>query len=310
MKKKITIATFISNNEKKNKDFDSLCDLLKKKYDVDVYIYSDHKIETEYSNIVGKKTKYLRIINLLENTYNKDILFVDNDIIINKDGILKFVSDTMNSDYALAWGIIRTSQQSNIIEKLIDIDKLISHYIIRPISWKFKIGISLPGQVFMLNRDYYSGKLPKIDTIYDDLEIGACVKEYSMPVKYTKYILGFERPKKTLKELLIQRKRWAKGLTQTIYMNKKKLAGKYVIIHGIIFNMMWIPINILLTFIAIKNVYIFLAIFLLLGILYSHYNYKKVKYALLYILVFWVIYFIWLINMVKFLLIREEKIWK
>lgn len=310
MKKRITIATFISNNEQKNEDFDLLCELLNKKYDVDVYIYSDHKIDTNNTNKVGKQTKYFRIIDLVESTKNKDILFVDNDITIDKNNILKFVDDVTKSDYALAWGIIRTSQQRNLTEKMIDIDKIISHYIIRPISWKLKIGISLPGQVFMLNRDYYLDKMPKINTIYDDLEIGACVKAHNMPVKYTKYILGYEKPKTSLKNLLIQRKRWAQGFTQTIYMNKKSKVEKYVIIHGIIFNMMWIPVNILLLIIAFKNIYLFFLTFLLLGFWYSHFNLKKVLYAYLYILVFWIVYFIWLINMIKFLTMKEEDVWK
>ncbi len=310
MKTKITIATFISNSEKKNNDFDSLCELLKEKYDVDIYIYSDHKIDTDNINIVGKQTKYFRIIDLVENTKNKDILFVDNDITIDKNNILKFVDEVSKSDYALAWGIIRTSQQNNLVEKMIDIDKIISHYIIRPMSWKLKIGISLPGQVFMLNRNYYLDKLPKINTIYDDLEIGACVKEYNMPIKYTRYILGYEKPKTSFKNLLIQRKRWAQGLTQTIYMNKKSKVGKYVIIHGIIFNMMWIPTNLILLLLALKNIYLFLAIFILLGFWYSHFNFKKVLYAYIYILVFWIVYFIWLINMIKFLTMKEENVWK
>lgn len=307
MKKSITVATFISNSEQQNKNFDVLCKLLGKTYTINAFVYSDKKVPTKYNNIVGKKTKYFRIIDLIERTNDDNILFVDNDITINENNILSFVNDVINSDYALAWGIIRTSQQKNFAEKLIDIDKLISHYIIRPISWKLKIGISLPGQVFMLNRRYYLDKLPRTDTLYDDLEIGACTKEYNMPVKYTKYILGYEKPKSSLKELLIQRKRWAKGFVQILRMNKRTKTEKYVIIHGILFNMLWIPTNTILGIMAIKNIYIFALAFILLGLWYSHFNLKKILYAFIYILIYWIIYFIWLINIIRFLFLKEEK---
>ena len=310
MKKEITIATFISNNESKNEDFDLLCELLEKKYNINVYIYSDNKIKTKYNNIVGKQTKYFRIIDLIEKSKNKDILFVDNDITIDKDNILRFVDETINSKYDLAWGIIRTSQQTNLTEKLIDIDKLISHYIIRPLSWKLNIGISLPGQVFMLNRESYINILPKTDTIYDDLEIGACTKEHNMKIKYTKYILGYERPKNSFKNLLIQRKRWAKGLTETIKMNKKTKTEKYVITHGIIFNMLWIPRNLLLLTLALTNIYIFIIAILSLSLWYTHFNIKKIPYAIIYIAIYWIVYFIWLINMIKYLTMEEDELWK
>lgn len=310
MKKKITVATFISNNEKKNSDFDKLCELLSAHYNIDVYIYSDQKIDTRYTNIVGKKTKYFRIIDLIDNTNNNDILFVDNDITMDKSNILKFVNDVINSDYALAWGIIRTAHQNNFVEKLIDIDKMISHYIIRPFSWKFNFGISLPGQVFMLNRKYYLNKLPKIDTLYDDLEIGAVAKKNNMPIRYTKYILGYEEPKSSFKNLLIQRKRWAQGFIQTVYMNKKTKVEKYVIIHGIIFNMLWLPVNTLLMFIAFKNIYLFFSIFMILCFWYSQFNLRKIIYSAIYILIFWIVYFIWLINIIRFLFFEEGIIWK
>lgn len=307
MKKSITVATFISNSERPNKNFDILCRFLEKEYNINAFVYSDEKVSTKHNNIIGKKTKYLRIIDLIERAKDDNILFVDNDITINENNILNFVNDVIDTGYALAWGIIRTSQQKNIVEKLIDIDKLISHYIIRPISWKLKIGISLPGQVFMLNKKYYIDKLPRTDTLYDDLEIGACTKEYHMPVKYTKYILGYEKPKHSLKELLIQRKRWAKGFVQILRMNKGTKTEKYVITHGILFNMLWIPTNIILGIIAIKNIYVFALTFILLGFWFSHFNPKKILYAFIYILLYWIIYFIWLINIIRFLFLKEKK---
>lgn len=307
MKKKITIATFISNNEAKNKDFDNLCKLLSKSYDVDVYIYSDRKIDTSFNNVVKKETKYFRIIDLIERVKEKDILFVDNDIMIDKENILKFVDEVADIDYGLAWGIIRTSQQKNFVEKLIDIDKLKSHYIIRPISWELNFGISLPGQVFMLNKDYYINNMPKINTLYDDLEIGAIAKENNIPVKYTKYILGYEKPKSTVKQLVAQRKRWAQGLAQIIHINRKTKVNKYVIIHGLIFNMLWLPVDILLILTGIYNIYAFCALLLLLSFWYNNFSIRKLLYAICYILLFWIIYVIWLSNIIKYLIIERKK---
>ena len=75
---RLTIATFISNSEKNNKSFEKFCVLLSKKFDIEVIVFTDRKIEIKEKNvkqIVQKNaTKYKRIIELIKICNSENIL--------------------------------------------------------------------------------------------------------------------------------------------------------------------------------------------------------------------------------------------
>jgi len=236
--KGITIATFISNNENENKEFYKLTEYLNKFINTQIIIFSSKEIKSNGSKffITPQMTKYRRIQILLNEAVYDDILCLDNDITPKSEQILKFIIECLNKDYSIAWGKVKAQNIKGFVPKLIDIDKNLSHNYIRPTLWNLNIGISLPGQIFMINKRYLKDELPNIDTVYDDLMIGAIVREKKYPIYFTKDILGYERPKKNIKQLLKQRVRWAKGLAETIMYNKKSNALPYILLHGFSFN--------------------------------------------------------------------------
>ena len=246
--KGVTIATFISNNENENEEIYKLTEYLRKNINIQLIVFSDKKskINKAENLITPKMTKYKRIQLLLNNAKFNDILCLDNDITPKKEFILKFVKECLNRDYSIAWGKIKAKKIKGFIPKLINIDKNLSHDYIRPVLWNLNIGISLPGQIFMINKKYLKDNLPNVDTVYDDLMIGAVVREKKYPIYFTKDILGYEKPKENIKQLLKQRIRWAKGLAETIVYNKNSKVFPFILLHGIAFNLLWIPFYILL----------------------------------------------------------------
>lgn len=246
--KGITIATFISNNEDENKEFYKLTEYLNRFINIQIIVFSNKRIDSNKAKvfITPQMTKYRRIQMLLNESKYDDILCLDNDITPKKEQILKFVKECLNKKYSIAWGKVKAENIKGFIPKLIDIDKNLSHDYIRPTLWSLNIGISLPGQIFMINKRYLKDNLPNVDTVYDDLMIGAIVRENKYPVYFTKDILGYERPKKNIEQLLRQRIRWAKGLAETIIYNKGSNIFPYILLHGFAFNLLWIPFYILI----------------------------------------------------------------
>ncbi len=306
--KGITIATFISNNEKDNEEIYDTIHFLEKNFDnTEVIIFSNSKIKDKtYRNIITPQmTKYKRIRILLNEARFNDIICFDNDIMIDKENIIKFINNCFNKDYSIAWGKIKARKVKGFVPKLINIDKNLSHDYIRPFLWNTKIGISLPGQIFMINKQYLINKLPDVDTVYDDLMIGAIVREQNMPVFFVKEVLGYEKPKETIVMLLKQRIRWAKGLAETIIFNRKSKALPYILIHAFFFNLLWIPIYILIYSIFKVNILCGILGILIICHILAEYKVKDMLWAFMYMIVFPFIYVIWgmalLYNMIKVL---------
>lgn len=306
--KGITIATFISNNEKDNEEIYDTIHFLEKNFDnTEVIIFSNSKIKDKtYRNIITPQmTKYKRIRILLNEARFNDIICFDNDIMIDKENIIKFINNCFNKNYSIAWGKIKARKVKGFVPKLINIDKNLSHDYIRPFLWNTKIGISLPGQIFMINKQYLINKLPDVDTVYDDLMIGAIVREQNMPVFFVKEVLGYEKPKETIVMLLKQRIRWAKGLAETIIFNRKSKALPYILIHAFFFNLLWVPIYILIYSIFKVNILCGILGILIICHILAEYKVKDMLWAFMYMIVFPFIYVIWgmalLYNMIKVL---------
>lgn len=162
----ITIATFISKNEYENKKIYETINYLKKYFRVDVIIFSDNEMENKNKGIktiiTPKMTKYRRIQILLNEAESNDILCIDNDIEPNRENILNFINKCLKVNYSIAWGKVKAQKTKGVIPKIINIDKNLSHDYIRPTLWKMNIGISLPGQIFMINKKYFKDKFPKL----------------------------------------------------------------------------------------------------------------------------------------------------
>lgn len=294
--KGITIATFISNNEKDNKEIYDVIHFLEKNFnDTEVIIFSNYEIQNKsYRNIITPQmTKYKRIRILLKEAKFNDIICFDNDITINGENIKKFIIDCFERDYSIAWGKIKAKKIKGFIPKLINIDKNLSHNYIRPFLWNKRLGISLPGQIFMINKQYFLKDLPNIDTVYDDLMIGAIVRKQNLPVYYVKDVLGYEKPKENIIQLLKQRIRWAKGLAETIIFNRKSKVLLYILLHAFSFNLLWIPTYILLYYIFKFNILCGILGTLFICYILTDNKIKDMFWSVMYMIIFPFVYIVW-----------------
>lgn len=297
----ITIVTFISKGENLNTEFVDLVDFLRSSMEVMAFIFADVEIDVpaHIKLIVSPQTtKYYRIKSILNSMHYKFILFIDNDIVPDKVAILRLLRQCKNNSFSLAWGKIRAQHVAGIISKIVDVEKRLSHNYIRPLLWELHIGISLPGQVFIMDSTYFYKILPDIDTVYDDLMIGVTARKYDYPVFYVKDILGYEFPKTTLLQLICQRIRWAKGLAETMFYHRFEHSLVYIILHAFYFNLLWIPVYSLIAYLATIH-YFVAAIMLVLALVFlADCRPQQMSSSILYMLIFPAIYAVWFLSVI------------
>jgi cellulose synthase/poly-beta-1,6-N-acetylglucosamine synthase-like glycosyltransferase len=245
----LTIVTFISKHEMPNQFLYTLVsDLRTSVKIVKMMVYTDNGPNddivpnSDLSVIVSPNTtKYMRILHSLNNAETSGILYIDNDITPDNANVLKFIAG-IGDNIDLAWGYIGVSENRGFASRLVEIDKLLSHKIIRPLLWNLHIGISVPGQVFFMKKEKFSRDLPRFDTVFDDLTIGICAKQNGYSIARVSSYLGYERPSLTLPILVRQRIRWAKGFYQSMVNNKHNDMFPYVLIHGFMYHGLWLPV--------------------------------------------------------------------
>ena len=301
MIKTISIVTFISGNETLNRNIIDLYKLIKKDLDqCELIIYTDHSVVNKRDLVdEGVKefispsiTKYQRILSSLKTSKNDYILFIDNDIFPDYIELKKMILES-SDNIDLLFGKITVSQTQTVTEHLVKIDKILSHNIIRPALWNMNVGISVPGQVFLIKRKSFIDILKRYDTLFDDLAIGICAKEHGLYVRRTKSILGKEKPSIDLKTLIRQRVRWAKGYSEMIKFNRNSDCYPFIIIHGLTYHglLAFIDLGILLLFKKAPAVSIALLCFMLWKL--SDNEIREYPYVILYMLCFPVIHSIW-----------------
>lgn len=307
----LSVVTFMSNTEVVNKSLLSYVAMMQKEYTrIELIIYSDNTSIVPYLNnmhnvhvkVSPRVSKYRRILQSIHDAKYDNIQYVDNDINLNIDSSLDFVKNFCAQDtYDISWGIVEAaSGVAGFVPSLIKIDKLLSHWLIRPCLWKFNMGISVPGQIFVIKKNRFINKLPNIDTKFDDLMLGMFVKEENLrPFCYNR-LLGTETPSLSFNDLLRQRKRWAQGYAECLQFASGRMKC-FVIVHGIAYHELWI----IEYFFFIMLLYINPSVGALTISFYlftiSHFDIKNIGWAIMYSIIFPIIHVVWSFRVCKFL---------
>ena len=161
------------------------------------------------------------------------------------------------------------------------------------------IGISVPGQVFMVHKDRFYKDLKRIDTVFDDLTIGLCAKKNGYLVEYSKLILGYETASEDFATLFRQRIRWAKGFSETIINNADSKSIIYVLLHGAAYHLSTVSVDAILLWLlkAYPNSALF-SLLVILGII-SEGEMKELPFAACYMVVFPFIHLVWMIALIN-----------
>lgn len=307
------MVTYMRSNEKFTSELIDIGNCLGNIFkDFKCIVFCDDKFDTSNINfdiqfVIKSGTKYSRLLYLLENDSSEYYISIDNDITGNLEKIQEFVQTIVKNNIDVAWGIIQAKPQKELISNLIIVDKIISHYYIRPILWKYNIGISIPGQLFVIKTDSFRGKLKRIDTFLDDLALGVYVNlnAKNLEILRSKEILGLEIPNSTFKGLLSQRERWADGYFSIFNNISSRDEDKLIKIHGLAYHMSW-----LLNYFNIYMLYqlnsIFSIVYItLISFFITRFNIKLLPYGLLYQLIFPFFHLRWLFCFIKKLIHKK-----
>lgn len=161
-------------------------------------------------------TKYRKLLHALQGTSHRYLLSLDNDIAAEIPGLLRLVAQTVDGDFDLGWGRIHSRRVSSLISRLVEVDKLLSHTMLRPALWRLHLGVTIPGQCFLLKTASFHGSLPSTDTFLDDLSIGLHAAKHRLRYHYSKEVVAFELPSYSFAALWRQRSRWAMGFRQSL----------------------------------------------------------------------------------------------
>lgn len=161
-------------------------------------------------------TKYRKLLQALQNTDHKYLLSLDNDIAADIPSLLHLIEQTIGGKFDLGWGRINSRQISGFTSRLVEVDKLLSHNFIRPVLWHLHLGVTIPGQCFLLKTASFRDILPTTDTFLDDLSIGLHTVKHGLSYHYSKEVVAFELPAYSFSALWQQRARWATGFRQSL----------------------------------------------------------------------------------------------
>lgn len=304
----IILITYMRETEKFNKGMEQACSVLKEIDPALECIYftdKPRKLEVHCNikmrNIVYPGTKYVRLLKILEEEQNCLYVSIDNDVQIDIKLFEKYIAQCIDENIDCSWARLMAQDNKSLISKLVAVDKLLSHNLIRPFLWKMKIGLSIPGQCFVINSKAFKKKLYEFDTFLDDLALGAYISENyeNLKVLISSSVIGYEFPNETFEGLCKQRKRWAKGYYQVLKEAKGKDFFGKVCIHGIAYHGIWL-LHWAVFFMVLRFSITAAMIYIL--IISGVTTYKSPRYyiwSIIYQIVFPIFHIIWFYNVIK-----------
>lgn len=258
---------------------------------------TDYDFPVELFHCAG--TKFNRIFSFIRNDNSKFYLSIDNDIKGNISAIKSFMSDMVQKSYDIGWGKIVSAKRNTLVSNLIAIDKLLSHYIIRPLLWKCRCGISVPGQIFCLKGESFRDHSFDFDTTLDDLAVGLYVARHLVSRLQVNSILGYETPNVSFGGLCAQRKRWACGYA-AILSATHDLTGKgLLLLHAFSYHFLWLFHWAVLFYLFHFGPLYSLAYMLFSSVIMTFHAPKFLVYGIVYQLIFPIFHLIWVIEMIK-----------
>lgn len=261
-------------------------------------IFAEEQFPIE-RRIFSDTTKYRRFIDVLENDDSVYYLSIDNDVKCDFVALKNFLTAIIEGDYDIGWGRIQTKEAVNTISKLVAVDKLLSHNILRPVLWRLGVGISVPGQIFCIKGNSYRGKLFDLNTFLDDLAVGLYSSNTKKKFLMFPEVLGFESPNVNFDGLRQQRLRWARGYASIFHFLKDGGSLAKIIIHAVTYHFLWLIHWGIFLFLINVSVVGAAAYVCLVTILMTGRNFSLAAYSLLYQLIFPIFHVFWIAELMS-----------
>lgn len=220
----LAIVTYLRGQERLTPELIDIGNQLHRRYPgliMELYVESrgslpalDADFPIRVTHVQG--TKYRKLLHALQDTGHCYLLSLDNDIAADIPGLLNLVAQTVDGDFDLGWGRILSRRVASFISRLVEVDKLLSHTVLRPVLWRLHLGVTIPGQCFLLKVASFQESLPGTDTFLDDLSIGLHAAKHRLRYHYAQEVVAFELPSYSFSALWKQRSRWATGFRQSL----------------------------------------------------------------------------------------------
>ena len=203
----------------------------------DTFATPDQKALFSQILIQPRATKFTRLAQILETTDAEFLLSMDSDITPNRAEMLAFLRQSLSQPIDLAWGRIACKPSHTLTGQLVELDKLLSHRVLRPMLWALRLGISVPGQVMLLRCSAFRQSI-HYDTFLDDAALGIFARQHRLQICRRSRILGYEAPSSTLPILFSQRRRWANGYAALLRQYLLSPMLFYVLVHGATYHLL------------------------------------------------------------------------
>lgn len=201
-----------------------------------------------------KLSKIRRLTQLVEADF---FLICDPDLNIQDDGcravVWRAFEETLNCAEIVVFGVIEGKDDGTFLSQIIAVDKWLSHRVIRPFLWAVGVGITLPGQFFIVSSSLLRRLDSRVDLYLDDLYLGWEAWRRGASVIRLATVVGQEDPRSTWVSLLTQRLRWMKGIASlsghlTRHPSALALIGvHYLAYHGV--PIIWLLLVVLLGYV-------------------------------------------------------------
>lgn len=302
MSNSLTLLTFLRGQEEVNQSFFTLCLQLSQVYEVHPIIITESDCSYDNAEIitVSPSTKYEKITHVLPKLNSEYVVCIDADLTILVENTIEMINRAIGKQLDLAWGKITISEIQNAITHLVFLDKHLSHNLIRPSLWACRVGVSIPGQLFLFKLDTMKGSFLFENTFLDDLAVGMYARcNSSIKVKGFHRILAYEYPSITCSELFKQRARWAHGYRSLLLDKRASKYLKFLIIHGVAYHMLWIIGAFILYALMTLHCAFGMLFFLSISLVLCMGRLRLLAYAFLYQFFFPWLHTWWMINLLK-----------
>lgn len=306
---RVALVTFHSGSETYTPAFEALATALNQQFpDLEVLVFVEQLgrpgrplLPQCRELLMPGLTKFERLLHVVRQTQLDFVLCVDNDIRSDIPKTVGFVQAFIKSKADMGWGKVMAQESQEMVGRLVQIDKLLSHKILRPLLWRAKVGVSVPGQCFLIRRAAFENHMYQFNTFLDDISFGLFVRMNRMRVFITSDVLGYERPNTQSQSLFKQRRRWAHGLSSIVVrMAHSPRALLFLLLHLFAYHLLWIPYWLLLLWIAKLHVIAALICLVLTVVGICGKGYRLAPSAMLYLVYFPVLHIYWLFHFVRF----------
>jgi cellulose synthase/poly-beta-1,6-N-acetylglucosamine synthase-like glycosyltransferase len=170
--------------------------------------------------LVMEGTKLSKLRRFAETVNSDFVCICDPDLEVRGDATRAVVAQAIEAsgggEEVVAFGLIDSRNDGNLLANLIAIDKWLSHRILRPALWGCGMGITLPGQFLVLSASVLQRLDPAVDSYLDDLYLGWIAYSTGVRIERVPEVVGLEESRATWGSLLTQRLRWMRGFMSLV----------------------------------------------------------------------------------------------